>query len=60
MYEPGRGCGGFRAVIPIDSGELRGWPDPGFLTGAAGVGLALLAAISDVEPEWDRVLLLSG
>jgi lantibiotic modifying enzyme len=60
MRQPGRGCGGYRAVIPIASGELRGWPDPGFLTGAAGVGLALLAAVSDVEPEWDRALLLSG
>lgn len=32
----------------------------GFLTGAAGIGLALLAAVSPVEPRWDRVLLLSG
>lgn len=30
--------------------------DPGFLTGAAGVGLALLAAVTPVEPEWDRLL----
>ena len=36
---------------PIDS--------PGFLTGAAGAALALLAATSDVEPAWDRLLLLS-
>jgi hypothetical protein len=27
--------------------------------GAAGVGLALLAAASSVEPEWDRALLVS-
>ncbi|MDG4830610.1 lanthionine synthetase C family protein [Solwaraspora sp. WMMD1047] len=33
--------------------------DPGFLTGAAGVVLALLAAAGDVPPDWDRVLLLS-
>jgi lantibiotic biosynthesis protein len=32
--------------------------DPGLLYGAAGVGLALAAAISDVEPTWDQVLLL--
>ncbi|HEX7277236.1 MAG TPA: lanthionine synthetase LanC family protein, partial [Acidimicrobiales bacterium] len=32
----------------------------GFLEGRAGVGLALLAATTDVEPEWDRILLLSG
>lgn len=44
--EPGRGVGGFR-------------DDPGFLEGAAGIGLALLAAASPVEPEWDRLLLVS-
>ncbi len=33
--------------------------DPGFLTGAAGVGLVLLAATTSVEPRWDRALLLS-
>ncbi len=31
----------------------------GLLSGEAGVGLALLAAVSDVEPAWDRALLLS-
>jgi lantibiotic modifying enzyme len=34
-------------------------PDPGFLTGTAGVGLALVAALSDVEPAWNRVLAMS-
>ena len=33
--------------------------DPGFLTGSAGIGLALLAATTDIAPDWDRVLLLS-
>lgn len=33
--------------------------DAGFLTGAAGVGLALLAAVTPVEPEWDRLLLVA-
>jgi lantibiotic modifying enzyme len=33
--------------------------DSGFLTGAAGVGLVLLAAATPLEPRWDRVLLLS-
>jgi lantibiotic modifying enzyme len=32
--------------------------DPAWLTGAAGVGLVLLAAVSDLEPRWDRLLLL--
>lgn len=30
---------------------------PGVLDGAAGVGLALLASISEQPPDWDRVLL---
>jgi lantibiotic biosynthesis protein len=40
---------------------LRGAPhtEPGLVGGAAGVGLALLAATTDVEPAWDRVHLLS-
>jgi len=33
--------------------------DAGFLTGAAGVGLALLAAVTSVQPEWDRLLLVA-
>ena len=33
--------------------------DFGFLEGAAGIGLALLSAISDIEPKWDEILLLS-
>lgn len=32
---------------------------PGLLTGASGVALALLSAASNVEPEWDRAMLLS-
>lgn len=32
---------------------------PGFLTGATGVALVLLAAATDQEPVWDRVLALS-
>lgn len=32
---------------------------PGFLSGATGVALVLLAAATDQEPVWDRVLALS-
>ncbi|HEX3556675.1 MAG TPA: lanthionine synthetase C family protein [Thermoanaerobaculia bacterium] len=56
---PGAPFGGFqtRAIGPQDE---MGWQDePGFLTGAAGIGLALLAAATPVEPAWDRVLLIS-
>ncbi len=37
--------------------ELR--DDPGLITGVAGIGLALLGAITTVEPAWDRLLLAS-
>lgn len=40
--------------------ELRAASDPTLLDGAAGVALVLHAAVSDIEPEWDRLLLLSG
>lgn len=30
--------------------------DPGFLEGASGVGLVLLAALADEEPGWNRIL----
>lgn len=33
--------------------------DPGLLTGAVGVALALLAASTSIEPEWDRIFLIS-
>jgi lantibiotic modifying enzyme len=52
---PGRGICGFLAT----SGDER-WDEPGFLIGAAGIGLALLAAASGVDPAWDQVLLLSS
>lgn len=59
--QPGSGVGGFLAFIPPpDDFERLVWTEEaGFLTGAAGVALALLAATSGVDPAWDRVLLLS-
>src|SRR5262249_49803841 len=50
MRQPGRGIGGYQACRP-DLGPDAAWvDDPGLLTGAAGVALALLAAITPVEP----------
>jgi lantibiotic modifying enzyme len=34
--------------------------DEGLMTGSAGIGLALMAAVGEQEPEWDRLFLLSG
>jgi lantibiotic modifying enzyme len=59
--QTGQGVGGFRSwgSIGPDPSEF-GWRDEaGFLEGSAGVGLALLGALSNVEPAWDRVLAVS-
>ena len=34
--------------------------DVDFLNGSTGMGLALLAAITEIEPQWDRVMLCSS
>ncbi|HVR10580.1 MAG TPA: lanthionine synthetase C family protein [Thermoanaerobaculia bacterium] len=64
LRRPGEGICGWQSWRPI--GDITapepelGWvTDPGFLTGATGIGLALLGALSPVEPAWDRVLLAS-
>jgi hypothetical protein len=57
LRQPGSGVAGFSAWVPDEAGTLGWHPEPGLLTGAAGVGLALVAAASAVEPAWDRMLL---
>ncbi len=57
---PGRGAAGFRAWT-TKPGRRGTWvSDPGLLSGSTGIGLALLAALEPIEPEWDRMLLLSA
>src|SRR5712692_6145954 len=57
--EPRSCISGFSALSGR-ADETRHWEDdPGILTGAAGIALALLAATTSIEPEWDRMLLLS-
>lgn len=58
--EPGRGVGGFRSWGPGADGEMGWCDDLTLLTGAAGVGLALLAATAPIEPAWDRFLAISS
>lgn len=60
MRQPGTGCGGYSAAVPGAGGTVRRRADPCFLTGSAGIALALLAAAAGREPAWDRVLLLSS
>ena len=58
--QTGQGIGGFRTWGVIGEPDELGWrDDAGFLEGTAGVGLALLGALSNVEPAWDRVLAIS-
>lgn len=57
---PGQGIGGYQSRGRQADGRIGWITDPGFLGGAAGIGLALLAAATPVEPAWDRLLLLSG
>ena len=52
---PGAGIAGYTSCS--DSKRL---PSRGFLIGAAGIGLALLGAVSDTDPAWDRVLMTSS
>jgi len=50
------GLGGFQAWWP-ETGQWR--PTHGYLTGSGGIGLALLAATVEIEPEWDGPMLLT-
>lgn len=51
------GLAGYKAWYPEEYG---GWQKIyGILEGIAGIGLALMSAISDEEPTWDECLLLS-
>jgi lantibiotic modifying enzyme len=60
-WQPDRGIGGFLFMaVEADLEELVWTADAGFLIGSAGVALALLAAVSGVEPAWDRLLVASS
>jgi lantibiotic biosynthesis protein len=54
MREPGVGIGGYQM---FQSGQK--YDHPGVRIGSSGIGLALLAAISPIAPDWDRLLLAS-
>jgi hypothetical protein len=61
MRRPEGGVGGFFSLTrPEPSHEIVWESSAAFLDGAVGVALALLAALTPVEPVWDRMLLLSG
>jgi hypothetical protein len=60
MQTPGVGIAGYRSWQSNFTDAPPAWVnDATLLTGALGIGLALLATISTVEPAWDRALLCS-
>lgn len=59
MRRTGLGIGGYDFWADGPNGTLVRAPTAAFLTGAAGVALALVAGCSTLDPLWDRVLLLS-
>lgn len=59
LWRPGEGIGGFPAWDGSERGQVEWVADPGFLGGAAGVGLSLSASLSSREPAWDTLLLAS-
>ncbi len=59
MRAEGRGSVGSRARSQ-DAQRRPHWKaEPGFLSGAAGIALALVAATTGEDPAWDRALLIS-
>jgi lantibiotic biosynthesis protein len=59
--QPGVGLAGYRAFQVEDDAVTESWrAEPGLLEGVAGIGLALLGALGDFEPAWDRILMLSA
>ncbi len=51
---------GFCGYKKYRAEEHGGWiPEAGLLEGIAGIGLILISIVSDIEPKWDRCLLLS-
>jgi lantibiotic modifying enzyme len=54
MREPGTGIGGYRILQ-----RGKKYNNPGFRIGSSGVGLAILAAISPIHPDWDHLLMAS-
>ncbi len=59
MRRTSGGIAGFFALQADSKGTRVTVAHPGLLEGAAGVALALLAAATDFEPNWDRALIVS-
>jgi lantibiotic biosynthesis protein len=58
--QAGVGVGGYPKYRQTSDGKDAWVTKVDFLEGAVGVALSLLSAVSVVEPNWDRLLLLSS
>lgn len=56
--KPGTGAAGYLVLAPDTERTVKFQPRFGLIEGIAGVGLSLLAAVSDVEPCWDRIFMV--
>jgi hypothetical protein len=61
MRRHGNGIGGFASLTVPEPAQSIVWEaNPGFVDGAIGIALALIAAITPIEPRWDQSMLLSA
>jgi hypothetical protein len=59
MRKAGTGVGGYQTYTTFPDLSSVWHDDFSILSGAPGVGLALMAATSDAEPAWDRMFVIS-
>jgi lantibiotic modifying enzyme len=59
LWQPAESGTGFRRCHGATTEQVQWVEDPSLLGGAAGIGLALLSAVTPRDPAWDRMLLLS-
>jgi lantibiotic modifying enzyme len=60
MRKPGHGAGGYMRTGAGENGGFAELDDPGLIQGTAGIALVLLAAVTNLEPQWDRLMLISS
>lgn len=56
--KPGTGAAGYLVLAPDDEVTVSWKERYGLIEGVAGVGLSMLAAVSDIEPCWDRIFMV--
>ena len=49
---------GYSVLGPNDTGEMEFQPKFGMIEGITGIGLSLLAMITNIEPRWDRIFMV--